>query len=476
LSRRDQRVEQVRAVVSLVRDTVRAWLPSPDGVRSDAGIPTDAGDRRTQLSRLGTSAWVRIRIARLRGRLLNEEQRKKVVEDAVVRTAADAFEVVGNMKGAMMKLAQFASFQPGLPEGARDKLKELQASAPEMAPELAASCIENELGAPPSEVFASFEMRPIASASIGQVHRATMKDGTDVAVKVQYPGVDEAIRSDLSNAAMLIKTMQAAMQDDADVSDHLAEVAGRVGEELDYRLEAKNQSWFASCYADHPHVIVPEVIDDVTTSRVLVSRFVEGRSFYDVLDAPQETRDAYGEIIFRFAFTSVFSDGIFSGDPHPGNYLFCDDGRVCFLDFGLVKQTTPDERLLLRGPMEAMVNGDHDALHASLRSLGVLRAGADVDPDDLWKLFVRVLGPVDTDRVHACSLENDHERWDEDERERFRKVRRQLDFPAAVIFFMRYRRGTWAVLAHLGAEANWHRIMREILFGDEPSTEIGRRW
>ncbi|MEX2393381.1 MAG: AarF/ABC1/UbiB kinase family protein [Actinomycetota bacterium] len=470
------RLDQARAVVSLVTDSVRAWLPSPEGERSEAGIPTDAGDRRTQLSRLGTSAWLRIRLARLRGRLMNEEQRKQVVQDAVVRTAADALEVVGNMKGAMMKLAQFASFQPGLPEGARDKLKELQAGAPPMTDELAATCIERELGGAPDEVYATFEPSPIAAASIGQVHRATTRDGRDVAVKIQYPGVDEAIRSDLTNAASFIKTMQAAMSDDADISDHLAEVAGRVGEELDYRLEAKNQAWFASRYAGHPFVTVPRVIDDLTTSRVLTSEFVRGRSFYDVLDLPQAQRDAFGEIIFRFAFTSVFSDGIFSGDPHPGNYLFCDDGRVCFLDFGLVKQTTPDERLLLRGPMEAMVNGDRAGLRASLEGLGVLRDGAEVDVDTLWRFFGRVLGPVDEDKRHACSLEADHERWDDDERDRFRTLRNSLDFPAAVIFFMRYRRGTWAVLAHLGAEANWHRIMREILFGDEPTTEIGRRW
>jgi predicted unusual protein kinase regulating ubiquinone biosynthesis (AarF/ABC1/UbiB family) len=463
-------------VAKLVFDAARSWLPALDGERSEAGIPTGADHRRHQLSRLGTSAWLRIRFAKLRGGLMSEDQRKEIVQEAVVRTAADALEVVGNMKGAMMKLAQFASFQPGMPEGARDKLKELQAGAPPMADDLAAACIERELGGAPDEVFASFESSPIAAASIGQVHRATTRDGIDVAVKIQYPGVDDAIRSDLTNAAMLIKTMQAAMADDADVSGHLAEVAGRVGEELDYRLEAKNQSWFADRYSNHPYVTVPRVIDDLTTSRVLTSEFISGRSFYDVLDDSRDARDAFGEIIFRFAFTSVFADGIFSGDPHPGNYLFCDDGRVCFLDFGLVKQTTPDERLLLRGPMEAMVNGDRDGLQASLRSLGVLRPDVDVDANTLWRFFTRVLGPVDEDRVHACSLENDHERWNDDERERFNQLRRSLDFPAAVIFFMRYRRGTWAVLAHLGAEANWHRIMREILFGDEPTTEIGRRW
>ncbi len=454
-------------------DSVRAWLPFESGTRSEAGIPTDAGHRREQLSKLGTTAWARMRVAKLVGRVVGDERAQAMREEAIVRTAADAYEVVGNMKGAMMKLAQFVSFQPGVPEGARDKLKELQAAAPSMTYELAAQCIERELGAPVDEVFARFDRVPIASASIGQVHRAQTKDGREVAVKIQYPGVDEAIRSDLDNAGMFIKTMAAALQEDADMSTHLAEVAGRVGEELDYLLEAKNQRIFADLYRDHPYVKIPDVVDELTTSRVLTTEFVSGRGFYDVLDEEQSLRDTYGEVIFRFAFTSVFTDGVFSGDPHPGNYLFMDDGRVCFLDFGLVKHTTPDERALLRGPMEAMVAGDHAGLRRSLEALKVLRPDAEIDEDLLWQLFVRVLGPVNEDRSHRCELDEDQNGVDELPRERFRKIRRQLDFPPAVIFFMRYRRGTWSVLAHLGAEANWHRIMQEILHDSPPTTPIG---
>ena len=464
------------ALLTLVRDAIRGWLPFFDGTRSDAGIPTDARHRREQLAKLGTSGLLRLRIAQLRGRLAGEDRKKEIVEEALVRTAADAYEVVGNMKGTMMKLAQFASFQPQMPEAAREQLKALQTAAPAMTPELASSCIERELGARPDEVFTHFEMEPIASASIGQVHRAITRERLDVAVKVQYPGVDDAIRSDLSNATMVIKTMTAAAGEDADFSEHLEEVAGRVGEELDYELEARNQRWFADRYRGHPFVKIPDVVDDLTTSRVLTTEFVRGRGFYDVLDDPQEQRDRFGEIIFRFAFTSVFCDGVFSGDPHPGNYLFCDDGGVCFLDFGLVKRMDDTERALLRGPMEAIVTGDRAHLRSSLEAIGVLKPTSEIDADMLWKLFVRVLGPVDEDRPMRSSLDDQRDGPDDMDRERRRALRRQLDFPATVLFFMRYRRGTWSVLAHLGAEANWHRIMREILFGDPPSTPIGDAW
>ena len=184
---------------------------------------------------------------------------------------------------------------------------------------------------------------------------------------------------------------------------------------------------------------------------------------------PQELRDRYGEIMFRFAFTSVFVDGVFSGDPHPGNYLFLDDGRVCFLDFGLVKRTTPEEFELLRAPMAALVSGDRALLRSSLTKLGALKPDADVDDELLWKVFVRILGPVDVDEPKRCTMERDGESDELAElpREQRREVGRQLDMPPAALFFMRYRRGMWSVLAHLGAEANWHRITREILFGDE---------
>jgi predicted unusual protein kinase regulating ubiquinone biosynthesis (AarF/ABC1/UbiB family) len=469
---------RVGAVLVILRDTVAAFIPSAEGARSDAGIPTDAGDRRDQLTRMGSSAWLRLQVARLRSRFVTDDARaKEIRQEAVVRTAKDAIEVVGNMKGVMMKFAQFASFQPGVPESAREHLKQLQAAAPPMTSELAAECVERELGAAPSDVFARWVTDPIASASIGQVHRATTKDGRDVAVKVQYPGVDEAIRSDLSNAEGFIKTFGTALGEDGDLTPHLREVAARVGEELDYVTEAENQRFFAERYRGHPYVVVPDVVGEHTTPRVLTSEFIHGRGFYDVLDGPQDLRDHYGEIMFRFAFTSVFIDGVFSGDPHPGNYLFLDDGRVCFLDFGLVKRTTPEEFELLRAPMAALVSGDRSLLRSSLTELGALKADADVDDELLWKVFVRILGPVDVDEPRRCTMERDElDELAELPREQRREVGRQLDMPPAALFFMRYRRGMWSVLAHLGAEANWHRITREILFGDEPSTEIGRGW
>jgi predicted unusual protein kinase regulating ubiquinone biosynthesis (AarF/ABC1/UbiB family) len=460
-----------KPLLTLVTDAVRARLPWRVHEKSEAGITSGADHRRELLANLGSNAYLRMQIAKLRARFVPEEKKREVMNEAMIKTAQDAYEVVGNMKGVMMKLAQFASFQPGVPEGVRDELKALQAAAPTMTYELAARCIEDELGAPPDEVFARFDREPVASASIGQVHRARTHDGLDVAVKIQYPGVDEAIRSDLENAGVIVQAIETFDGDAPDRTPILNEVAARVAEEVDYLREATNQRWFAERYRDHPFVKVPVVVDAYTTARVLTTEFVEGRGFYDVLDDAQADRDRIGEIIFRFAFTSVLSDGVFSGDPHPGNYLFMDDGRVCFIDFGLVKHMDTTERELLRAPMEAMVNGDVGALRSSLLQLGVLRGDATIADPDLWSVFEQILGAVSEDAPYKCSME----RRIADGEDR-RDLRGQLEFTALVVFFMRYRRGTWSVLAHLGAEGNWHRMLREVLYGDPASTEIGHAW
>jgi predicted unusual protein kinase regulating ubiquinone biosynthesis (AarF/ABC1/UbiB family) len=461
--------------LTLVADAVRARLPGRTHERSEDGITSNADHRREQLANLSTAAYVRLQIAKLRGRFVPEERKREVMDEAIVKTAQDAFEVIGNMKGVMMKLAQFASFQPGVPEGAREQLKALQSAAPSMTYELVAECIERELGSAPDVVFARFDREPLASASIGQVHRARMHDGREVAVKVQYPGADDAIRADIANAGVFIKAVEAIDSGGPDRDAILNEVAARVVEEVDYLQEARNQKWFANRYRGHPFVKIPEVIDELSTPRVLVTEYVEGRRFYDVLDSSADWRDRTGEIIFRFAFTSILLDGVFSGDPHPGNYLFMDDGRVCFLDFGLVKHMDTRERTLLRGPMAAMVDGDVAALRSTLGELGVLKRDATLTDDELWPLFEQILGAVSEDATVKCSMERaTTER--EERREGRRDLRGQLELTPLVVFFMRYRRGTWAVLAHLGAEGNWHRMLREVLYNDEPSTELGAAW
>ncbi len=255
-----------------------------------------------------------------------------------LRTAEQVAESLGHMKGALMKLGQMASYlDQGLPQPVRDALAELQADAPPMASDLAESVVESELGSHPRELFAEWDATPIASASIGQVHRAVTHQGMEVAVKVQYPGVAEAISADLDNTELLF-SMLGMLFPGMDPGPIVEELRARIVEELDYRTEAENQQMFVEAYRGHPYIHVPEVLHDLSAGRVLTTEMATGARFEEVVGWSDEERQLAAETLYRFVFGSIYSLGAFNGDPHPGNYLFRPGGEVTFLDFGLVKR------------------------------------------------------------------------------------------------------------------------------------------
>src|SRR3954453_4112012 len=270
-----------------------------------------------------------------------------------VRNAERYADVLSRSKGVLMKVGQILSFvdTSAVLEGQhgdayRAALASLQADAEPMEPVLVAAVIESELGRPPEEIFAEFSLAPLAAASIGQVHTARLHDGTEVAVKVQFPGVADAIRADLANTELLFTFVKIAkgvvpQYRNFDVRPLAEEIAERFGEELDYRTELANQMEFAEHYRGHPFARVPEVFPELSSDRVLTMEMVHGRRWNEIGDVDQALRDRWGEAINRFFFGSIARFGMFNADPHPGNYLFHDDGTVTFLDFGCVKRFTP---------------------------------------------------------------------------------------------------------------------------------------
>ncbi len=304
---------------------------------------TDRARRTAQLARMGATTGSNYASMRARSALATPERRDQLRSQFELRSAEQVAETLGGMKGALMKLGQMASYlDQGLPEPVRDALAQLQTDAPPMAVELVAEMITTELGAPPEQVFASFELEPIASASIGQVHRAWTHDGVEVAVKVQYPGVDRAIASDLENTDLLFQLM-GVLFPGLRPEPIVAELRERLVEELDYRVEADNQRLFADAYRGHPYIHVPDVVDELSTGRVLTTDYAHGARFAEVLGWSDEERQLAAECLFRFAFGGIYGLHAFNGDPHPGNYLFRPGGRVTFLDFGLTKRFQPDE-------------------------------------------------------------------------------------------------------------------------------------
>ncbi|MCP4961193.1 MAG: AarF/ABC1/UbiB kinase family protein, partial [Actinomycetia bacterium] len=277
--------------------------------------------RTTQMAKLGARRGVDRALTAVRARLGSDERRRRLVAELELREARDVVDSLGQMKGALMKLGQMASYlDDGLPEPMRIALAELHSDAPPMSGDLALTEIERSLGRPLLTLFEHVHPEPIAAASIGQVHRATTRDGLDVAVKVQYPGIADAIAADLDNTKTLAGILGLVFPG-LDSSTLVEELRDRILEELDYEHEALNQHAFAEYYAGHPHIWVPRVIDVLSSATVLTTEFVAGRPFEDVFELDQHQRDHYAEILYRFVFRSLNRQLAFNADPHPGNYL-----------------------------------------------------------------------------------------------------------------------------------------------------------
>src|SRR5436189_244002 len=231
---------------------------------------------------------------------------------------------------------------------------------------------------------AAMDARHLEAASIGQVHRAVLPDGRRVAVKVQYPGIAEALRADLQNAQMLMR-MAKALAPGLDARAAAAELKERVLEELDYEYEAQNQRTFSRAYRGHPFIYVPDVITRLSRRRVLVSEWVEGHGFDHVKQLPQEEKDRFAEIVFRFCFGSIYHLQHFNADAHPGNYLLMEDGKVSFLDFGMTKQLDKEQIELEIAAVEATLDEDPQELRVALGELGFLHKPKRIDAEKLME-------------------------------------------------------------------------------------------
>ena len=403
------------------------------------------------------------------------EQRQQLRDDLALRTAQDVADTLGTMKGVLMKIGQLASYvDDGLAPPARRVLGRLQDSVPPMSPSLAAGVISAELGAAPEEVFGEWDPLPIAAASIGQVHRAITKDGRAVAVKVQYPGIAETIAADLGNVGLLRSLLRMAAPSQ-DVTELIEELRERIGEELDYLREADSQRRFAAYFDGHPTITVPQIIDELSTAKVITSELATGARFAEMLDWSQEEKDLAAETIYRFTFRSLYELHAFNGDPHPGNYLFEPGGRVTFLDFGLVKNFTAAELEPLVQMVKALlIERDPEQFRREMEEAGFLTPGAPIATEQVvehMSLFyetVSVAGRKTMTSEYASAV-----------------ARRYVDFksplaayakiPRSYVIVQRINLGLFAILGQMTATADWRAISEEIwpFAGAPPSTAMG---
>lgn len=445
-------------------------------------LPTSKVRRATSTTAaLGPSS------AKLAGTLLtsfarNPEKARQVLEERHLELADRTVKTLGNLRGGAMKLGQLASFvdveflPPEYRAIYQEKLAELRDAAPTMSWEKVRGVLEHEWETPVGELFEAISPDAVAAASIGQVHRGVLRDGREVAVKVQYPEIADALESDLDLASVAIG-LGKAIAPGLDPQLVARELRERVLEELDFELEAQQQRTFARAYRGHPFICVPAVITSLCRRRVLVSEWVHGHRFDIARSWEQSRRDELGEIIVRFFFGSMRRLGRFNTDPHPGNYLVLDDGRIAFLDFGNTAEV--GHRDQMKVALTAAIAGDAAAFTSAVSELGYVRSERRIDQELLlhqaltlgdWYMHDRELR-IDPDYVAAVIAALVDPRAMEGA---FRLVR-QLKVPPEEIWLRRVETSVLAVLGQLRATRNWHRIMRELVFEEEPATELGRR-
>ena len=412
----------------------------------------------------------------------SEEGGREKLEQRHLETAMKMVGALGQMKGAAMKLGQFASFidTEFIPEEYREiyqeQLAKLRTDAPSMPWEKVEGILEEEWDEEPlDELFAEFEREAFAAASIGQVHRAKLLDGRAVAVKVQYPGIAEALDADLRNAGTVVRLAR-ALAPGLDAKAIADEIRERVMEELDYEYEAQNQRSFSRAYRDHPFIYVPEVITRLSRRRVLVTEYVEGKGFEEIKELPHEERSRFGEIVFRGSLGSIFHLQHFNADPHPGNYLLMDDGRVAFLDFGMTKKLDNEQIVLQQRAFDAASRDDPEAFRSALHDLGFIKSPSKLDAERLMEHMMAVGGWYIEDREIEISARRVMKIIEStnDPRSEYYDLMRRESLPAEELMGRRMEIGVVAVLGQLRAKRNWHRIMREWVYGDPPATELGQ--
>ena len=432
--------------------------------------------RRTS-GAVGLASRAGVRWVAHRLRVVGQEtaERERLQALFHMRTAEDVAATMGAMKGAMMKLAQMLSYvDAGLPAAYQQVLAQLQENAPPMTYGLAAGVIHDDLGQSPEEAFAWFDPEPLAAASIGQVHAARTHDGRSVVVKVQYPGAADAMRSDLDNVDFLYR-MLGPMFPNLDPKPLVGEIRDRLQEEIDYRIELRNQQRFLALYRHHPFIRIPEVLPELCGRRALTMEHIKGLPWRDALQAPADMRMVWGEVIYRFVFGTFYRDGLFNGDPHPGNYRFFADGSVAFLDFGCVKTFTAGELADIKTVVLTAIGGDAVQLRTELVRQGFLAADDATEAAQLlewFQIFYRGAlrrEPFTFSREFAETAV----RANVDPTSEWAPLQKRFNMPPSYVLLTRINLGLLSVLGGLEATAVWRNIAEEFWHGAPPSTDLG---
>jgi predicted unusual protein kinase regulating ubiquinone biosynthesis (AarF/ABC1/UbiB family) len=386
----------------------------------------------------------------------------KKAENAV-RNAIRIADTLGEMKGAAMKVGQMLSLHEGLlPPEVSAVLSVLQKQAPSVSFDVMEGELRRELENF-DELFESLEPDAFAAASIGQVHRGVLRDGREVAVKIQYPKADQMVEADLKNLKVLLGNL-VGLVTDIDFDPIWEEVKERLFEELDYLKEAESIQRMAAMHADTPEIIVPDVVPEATTKRVLTMGFVDGIPPGEAVSDqyPQELKDQWGVTLFEFTLRGLFEHRFLHADPNFANFAFREDGKVAVYDYGCMKEIPADLAPGYAGLMDAALHRRKAAIPGLLRDMGVYKEGDKPLPRDITDPYVDLVQPIvrakppytfgEDDSIYAAIYELGMSSWQD---------ATDIRFPRDVVFIDRTLGGLFGNLSKLRATGPWRKLIRK---------------
>jgi predicted unusual protein kinase regulating ubiquinone biosynthesis (AarF/ABC1/UbiB family) len=434
---------------------------------TERDIPRGAVSRTARLAALPLGAAGRATLGI--GKKLSGRPAEEVDAQLQQRTAEQLFAVLGQLKGGAMKLGQQLSiFEAAVPEEVagpyREALVKLQEAAPPMPVRTVHAVLAQQLGGRWRERFRDFDDVPAAAASIGQVHRATWRDGRDVAVKIQYPGAGTALMADLNQLARFARLF-AAMFPGMEVKPLIAELKARAEEELDYALEADSQRTFAAAYADDDQIVVPRVV--ASAPKVIVSEWLEGTPLSRIIaEGTKEQRDRAGLLMTVLHFSGPQRAGLLHADPHPGNFRLLPDGRLGVIDFGATARLPDGHPEPIGRLVRWALEGRAEDVLTDLRAEGFVRPTVEVDARGVLDYLLPFLAPLAVPRFRFTRA------WIQEQASRIGDPRsdasrlgRQLNLPPAYLLIHRVTIGSIGVLCQLDAEAPYRAVCEEWLPG-----------
>jgi predicted unusual protein kinase regulating ubiquinone biosynthesis (AarF/ABC1/UbiB family) len=393
------------------------------------------------------------------------------------KAAQQLFTVLGELKGGAMKVGQALSvMEAAIPEQYgkpyREALTKLQREAPPLPAEKVHRVLDAQLGTKWRERFTSFDDKPVASASIGQVHKAVWSDGRDVAVKIQYPGADEALRADLKTMQRLVSVFK-QLSPGADIQGVVDELIERTEMELDYRLEADNQRKFAKAYEDDPHFLIPHVV--ASAPKVVIQEWIEGIHMAEIIrNGTREQRDLIGVRLLELTFDAPRRLEMLHGDAHPGNFMLMPDGRLGVIDFGAVAPLPGGYPVELGMTIRLARDKNYELLLPTMEKIGFIQRGQQVPVREIDEMLRQYVEPIEVDEFHYTRKWLQRMTVTQFDRSVAQiKTARQMDLPPKLAIPMRVIASVTAILCQLDARVPIKALTEELIPGfNEPDSVV----